>query len=333
MKKEMIAVILTFVVSFYLASCSNPTLTLPIDSDSASISEVSSSVESVEKESSLSAVSGGEVITVEVSTVKEFYEAIAPNRIIKLHSGPYQLDELSDIPDTNPYVSIRSETNEVIIQNVFNLSIIGLGDERVEIFTKYEQADVLTFKNTEGVRISNVRMGHFPVKGGCYGGVLFFKNSEDITITGSSFFGCGINGLEVNNVNTLLFQDSVIEDCDYIMCIGNSQNITFLDSSFQKTNGSSLFNISGCKSVLFNRCAITDNVGKTDIGVLFQIDYGFPTYAEPIDTSDVISEILIKDSVIKGNWTTSLTMTRAPDKSANSLTFENVEFANNNFES
>ena len=331
--KKIITAILFFFVSFCIASCSNPTLTLPIDSNSASISEVSSSADSTGITSSLSAVSGGEVITVEVSTVKEFFEAIAPNRIIKLHSGPYQLDELSDIPNTNPYVSIRSETNEVIIQNVFNLSIIGLGDERVEVFTKYEDADVLTFENADGVSISNVRMGHFPVKGGCYGGVLFFKNSDNVTITGSNFFGCGVNGLEVNNVNTLLFQDSVIEDCHYIMCIGNSQNITFLDSSFQKTNGSSLINISGCKGVLFDHCAITDNVGKTDIGVLFQIDYGFPTYAEPIAESDVISEILIKDSVIKGNWTTSLTMTRAPDKSSNSLTFENVEFENNNFES
>jgi hypothetical protein len=176
-------------------------------------------------------------------------------------------------------------------------------------------------------------MGHFPVKGGCYGGVLFFKNSNNITITGSNFFGCGINGLEVNNVNTLLFQDSTIEDCHYIMCIGNSQNITFLDSSFQKTIGSTLFNISGCKGVLFNHCDITDNVGKTDVGVLFQIDYGFPTYAEPIDVNNVVSEILIKDSIIKGNRTTSPSMTQAPAASANSLTFENVEFENNSFDS
>jgi hypothetical protein len=273
-----------------------------------------------------------EVVEVEVGTVEEFFEAIAPNRIIKLKGKTFKLDELSGTAKTNQYAYLQSNGEELVIHDLQNLSIIGLGDGMVEVFTKYMEADVLRFENVKNVNISNVRMGHWPDAGGCEGGVLVFKNASDIVIDRCDIFGCGMNGLEASAVKNLLFKNSMIEDCKFhIMCIGNSENVTFLNSVFKNNRGGELINISGCKDVLFEKCDISNNVGITDIGVLFNIDLGFSGYVDSFERNDVISNIHFKDSDFKGNSTVSESMARAADESGDSLTFENVVFEGNSF--
>lgn len=272
------------------------------------------------------------VVEVEVGTATEFFEAIAPNRIIKLKGKTFKLDELSGTAKTNPYANLKSNGEELVIHDVQNLSIIGMGDEMVEIFTKYMEADVLRFENVKNVNVSNVRMGHWPDAGGCGGGVIVFKNASDIAIEGCSFFGCGINGLEAVSVKNLIFKNSIIEDCSFhIMCIGNSENVTFQNSVFKNNRGGELINISGCKDVLFEKCDISDNVATTDIGVLFKVDHGFSGYVDAFEINDVISNILIKNSNIKGNNTVSKEIA-VTTKERDSLKFENVVFDGNSFD-
>ncbi|MHB1485270.1 MAG: right-handed parallel beta-helix repeat-containing protein [Saccharofermentanales bacterium] len=287
--------------------------------------------------SSESVKSNSEVITVEVGTVKELFSAIASNRIIKLKAGIYRLDELATITAKNQYASIRSTGeefgDEFIIHDIQNLSIIGLGNKQVEIFTKFVNANVLSFENSNNIRLSNLRIGHSPDLGGCYGGVLFFKDSSSITIEKCNLFGCGVNGLEARTVKNLIFKDSTIEECSMlIMSVSNCETIHFQGSNFINNRGGALINITGCTDVLFDKCNIADNHGVTDIGVLFTVDCGYSPYVSEFDWNNVISQILIKNSDIKGNSTVAPDIARTADVSKNALTFENVTFEGNSFD-
>jgi hypothetical protein len=279
--------------------------------------------------------------TITVETVDELFKSIGPNRLIQLKPGAYKLDELLDTDIVNPYVTMQTnreaqslDGEEMVIHDVENLSIIGLGANPVEILTKYQLANVLTFKNTRNITISNIRAGHWPSQGGCYGGVVTFKDSNDVSIDNSSFFGCGINGLELCNVKNVLFNNSVIEDCNlHIMCLSNSGGIAFQKSDFVSNRGTELFNISGCRDVIFDGCNLSDNVAVTDSGVFFTIDNsGFSPYVSAFERNDIISNITIKNSFIKNNNTVSPDISRSPNESSDSITFLNTVFNGNSFD-
>jgi len=279
--------------------------------------------------------------TITVKTVKELFEAIGPNRTIQLQPGAYKLDELPDADMVNPYATMQTNRDaqsldgrELVIHDVENLSIIGLGENPVEILTKYQLANVLTFKNTRNITISNIRAGHWPSQGGCYGGVVTFKDLNDVSIDNCSFFGCGINGLELCNVKNVLFDNSVIEDCNFnIMCLSNSEGIIFQNSDFVNNRGAELINISGCKDVIFNGCNLSDNEAVTDIGVLFSIDSNsFSSYVSAFERNDIISNITIKNSVIKNNNTVSPDIIRSPNENSGNISFVNTVFEGNSFD-
>lgn len=279
--------------------------------------------------------------TITVKTVEELFEAIGPNRIIQLQPGTYRLDELTDLNLVNPYAAMQTERDEqsldgaeLVIQDVENLTITGLGESQVEIFTKYQLANVLTFENAKNIIITNIRAGHSPSQGGCYGGVITFRDSENISIRNSSFFGCGINGLELCNVKNVLLDDSVIEDCSFhIMCLSNSEDIIFQNSKFINNRGTTLLNISGCRDVVFDGCELSDNAAVTDIGVFFTIDFfDFSAYVSSFERNDVTSNVTVKNSVIKNNSSMSTDIMRTPNESKDSITFENTVFEGNGFD-
>lgn len=280
-----------------------------------------------------------ENISVTVETVGEFFKAIGSNKTINLKPGIYKLEELIDTDIENPNASFQTERDgnslgagELVIQGIENLSITGIGDKHVEILTNSQNSNVLTFKDSKNIALTNIRAGHYPDKGGCYGGVAVFKDSSNISIEHCDFFGCGINGLELCNAGNVIFSDSVIEECSFhILCMSNSSNVTFLNSEFVNNNGTELINISGCLNVLFDKCNFADNTGDTDIGIMFNIDSGFSAYVSPFERNGVISDIKIKNSIIQNNQTVSDKIARAPDESAKSLVFEETEFVGNNF--
>lgn len=196
------------------------------------------------------------------------YHGLFPDFHTVIDIGTVGIDE---------YVRIQEERQgnrfggkEIVIRDVENLWIEGLGNERVNVVTADQEANVLTFENASYVFIDNLCLGHLPKKGGCYGGVAVFINSAKIRIENTELFGCGINGLELCNTEDVLFTRSVITDCSSgILFLSNSSRVCFEYSSFKENRGTAFVNINNCSDVIFRGCSFENNTAVTDIAALF----------------------------------------------------------------
>ncbi len=272
--------------------------------------------------------------TVTVETVEEFLDSIGPHKVIKLSPGTYRLDELPSGYKGNEYVRIQEERQgnrfggkEIVIRDVENLWIEGLGNERVNVVTADQEANVLTFENASYVFIDNLCLGHLPKKGGCYGGVAVFINSAKIRIENTELFGCGINGLELCNTEDVLFTRSVITDCSSgILFLSNSSRVCFEYSSFKENRGTAFVNINNCSDVIFRGCSFENNTAVTDIAALFVIDCAYSPYVYYSEPKDLVSDVLVADTRFANNEITSNRFARFSDNSGNSIKLENNTF-------
>jgi hypothetical protein len=118
---------------------------------------------------------------------------------------------------------------------------------------------VLRFDDCKNISFENFTMGH-TAGGYCSGGVLRFSNCEDITLTKCILFGCGTEGLYLENVKKFNFVHSAIRECSQdLLSLINSQDILFDYSLFTKTGQFELINITSCSNVVFSHCSITKN--------------------------------------------------------------------------
>ena len=252
-----------------------------------------------------------------IDTPEEFIAAIGSDKTIVIE--PVMID--------------LGKTGPLVISDVHNLTIICEASEYAEIVTNNYNAVVLTFENCSNISLINIKIGHYPESGGCYGGVVSFIDCNDISIEGCRLYGCGVNGLELVNVDGFEFKRSIIEECSmHIMCISNSKNLRFTDSVFGNNRGTELINISGCEDVLFERCYITGNEAVTDAGVLFTLDMSaFSAYVKAFERNDVDSDVTIRYSTIANNTSTSDEMVRTAQDSKAKIELEGTKTDSNSF--
>lgn len=251
--------------------------------------------------------------TIRVSNETEFINAIGSNRIIELNPGTYSLSKFYEIQ--TDYVSWLNvgDGYQLNIKGIENLSIIGLGDEPVKIHIEPLSAYVLAFENARNITIKNIEAGHFPEKGSCQGGVLYFGSSKNIIIVNSILFGCGKEGLTLSQVENLHFINSIIKDCSYgIMTAHGSTGLAFSGSGFFNNQQYDLLNFTQCTNISFTQCDFSSN--KAISG------YGF------LNTHDS-KAIVIKDSKIHDNSAAHLLTSM--DKGMVKIT--NTTFQNNHF--
>jgi hypothetical protein len=238
---------------------------------------------------------------VKVSDINELVLAIASDTLILLAPGEYMIDAADFSKIDNPNVRIDERTGGLVIQNIQDLTIAGTGREKIDVLTGNMNADVLVFEDSQGISLANIRAGHINEDKGCFGSVICFRNSSDIYLEGCSLFGCGINGLELNDVSGFMFADSEIYDCSFhIMCMSNSEDIRFSGSSFHDNRGTTLINISGCDNVVFENCEIIENEAVTDTAALFALDMSdFSPYVNVFERNDKDSEVILKDTIVQ----------------------------------
>ncbi|MGH4121348.1 MAG: right-handed parallel beta-helix repeat-containing protein [Clostridium sp.] len=251
---------------------------------------------------------------IEVSNAKDLLENIGPNKTIKLKTGEYDLLAVKDL--NNKYLKFEKvfDGQQLVISDISNLTIEGLKDAEVKLLVNPRYANVLTFKNSDNINISNIIAGHYPDKGSCTGGVFFFDNCKNIDIKNSVLFGCGTEGINLNKVENFNFVNSTIKECSYdLMNLIDSKNIVFKDSNFYDTMEYNLINVSNTKDVIFDKCNIYNNKSTDE-------------YTPYLFNVDEKSNVLVKNSIIKDNKVKSLVSNKE------TVIFENVEFHNNTFD-
>ncbi len=185
-----------------------------------------------------SALASDELYTAEVSDVDGLLAAIAPDTMILLSPGTYDLSMASDYGQETDSEYYRWEEvydgYELVIRNVTDLHIAGTEDDTV-ISAVPRYADVLSFADCGNITLTGFTMGHTKEQGSCAGGVVHLMGTDGVTIDDCSLYGCGVLGVQAENCWNILVTDSDIYECS--------------DGAVE---------LSSCRSVQFDNCDFRD---------------------------------------------------------------------------
>ena len=171
---------------------------------------------------------------IKVSTVDELLAAIAPDTVIELEAGTYDLTTASDYgQDTHSaYYSWNGAYDgfELVLQNMRNLTIRGAGKGETVLAAVPRYANVLQFYGCQGINVEALTAGHTTEPGFCMGGVLSFDNCERVTVDACGLYGCGTIGVQARECNELTVKGSEIYECSYgAVSVGSCRDVTVED--------------------------------------------------------------------------------------------------------
>jgi hypothetical protein len=197
---------------------------------------------------------------IKVKTALEFANAIGSDITIEVIGDIIDISNLPENFKKNNCEIGGSSGQELVISNVNNLTIQGIGASQVKLITKPTYGNVLVFEKSSNIKIENIFAGHGPEKGECIGGVFKFIDSKKINIKNSTMDGSGIEGIRAINVTDLIMTNSIITNCtSSILSLFDCRNISFEDCDFKENKNYNLIRISSSIGVSFLRCKIKDN--------------------------------------------------------------------------
>jgi len=288
-----------------------------------------------------------ETKVVTVSSVREFLEAIGPDRTIQMKLGTYILKPADAGDRKFTEWEKVNDGFQLKVRNLSNLTILGIDKEPTKLLVSPSYAYVLTFSKCANLRLANLVIGHGPEPGACSGGVLQFDSCKTVNLDKLDLFGCGIEGLYLTDVEGLSMTDSAIHDCtEGAVRVSGSEKLRFLNSNFINNKGyDTFFAFQNSVDVRLEKCLIRDNtnpaggdrveslfaigarskvtlkdcrIEKNRIGILFQV--------EPIGALNM------SGGSITGNDANSLALKGKPDDEDKPvITLEKVDIKDNEF--
>ena len=155
--------------------------------------------------------------TVTVRNVDELLAAIAPDTVIQLESGTYNLSSAtgSGLPSESPYYAWTEKYDgfELMLQNVKNLTIRGSGKVNTTLECDPRSASVINLKNCENVTLEDFTAGHTLELGQCSSGVIYLQNCTGTDMNRLGIYGCGMIGLQAADSKDISLADSDVYDC------------------------------------------------------------------------------------------------------------------------
>ena len=225
-----------------------------------------------------------------VSDEKEFLLALGSDRTIIMQPGYYELTKFDPHDTKEPKSEFINEVNklmadngvewrgvadggELILTGINNLTIRGNSftditpDTRIVVEPRY--AFVMQFKQCNNISVERIFAGH-TMEGLCSGGVLGFEECTKIKLSQVNLYGCGTDGLLLNNVFDVHVDDSKIFNCtNSIITASNSEKMLLSKCMFYFNGGllSYLIALHDTKNATFDSCHINRNAGQ-----MFSVD-------------------------------------------------------------
>ena len=222
---------------------------------------------------------------VRVTSVDELLAAIAPDTVIELAAGEYDLSTASDYgADThsacyswNGVWDEEGRNSAELVITAENLTLRGEGMDRTVIAAVPRYANVIRFVGCQNLTVSNLTAGHTREPGFCSGGVLRLENGTDVRVEACGLYGCGTVGVDAYNVSGLSVSGCRIYECSYnAVSLRQCRNVDIESCEIDRHGiregqGSctALFNASYSDRVRMLHNRIHDNAAQ----YLLQLDY------------------------------------------------------------
>lgn len=269
--KKLISLMIAVIMLFSLAACGEAPAAPAAETEPA--------------ETPLPKTENGRPV-IEVTTVDELLDAIAPDTVIELTGQRYMLTEASDYGTDSGSEYYRWDTGggaELVIENVTGLTIRAANRDTC-IVTEPRWVNVLHFIGCEDITLEGFTAGH--TDGAyCSGGVLCFENTKGVTVDGCSLYGCGTEGVTTYSCEDVAVTGSEIWNCSQgAAFIYDSKNVSFdncdfhgitaefgmfrtidsdkfalLNSTIRDSSGDVFFNSSRSSGVYIGGCEVSGN--------------------------------------------------------------------------
>jgi len=232
-----------------------------------------------------------EVKTVKVSNAREFLEAIGSNKNIIIEKEFDGISaELTKMvkegkvkekgilepiqPEADGCISATA-TDEGYSLNIVSAENLSIAWESAEkqcaIEADPSDVNVMGFYHCKNVSIKGLFMGH-KKQDGCSGDVVYLFGCNNITISYSSLFGCGVIGLNAAKSQNITVNQCGIFDCSaYGARLKDCENVTFNECAITQI-GIKELDIYDTKNITFSKCEfeqldslVSGNVEAKDI--------------------------------------------------------------------
>ena len=208
-------------------------------------------------------------LEIHVKTVDELIAAIGPNKDIVLEGEFYDFSKATGYGTSSGDYYYWEDVHDgpgLVIRNVDNMTIRSIDgnvkNHTISAVPRY--ADVLAFSACSNVTLSGFTAGHTIEPGSCAGGVIEFRDCDNMLVDNCGLYGCGILGVYSEYSKNIYVTNSDIYECsqggiqmrstDNITISGN----TFRDLGGEETNFISCTNINLNGQVL-NPQSVADN--------------------------------------------------------------------------
>ena len=217
---------------------------------------------------------------IRVDDAAEFLEALAPNRIVALRPGRYDLGAVKQRELPN----VEWRDGNVRVFGLSEVDILGAADGGSVILTKGDKKTTLVLDDSRRIRLHGLRLLHEGVADDSHGGGAFtLRASAAVLLNGCEFSGVGV-GLTTRGVNGCRLQDCVIRDCTRGILRVENSSVDFIDTEFvgngRGESGDHGVVISGRSrgQINFLRCRLLENRVGPKAG-LFRLGGGsLPVY-------------------------------------------------------
>ena len=205
---------------------------------------------------------------VSVHNVDELLAAIAPDTVIQLEPGTYNLSGAKGygLPSESPYYvwTEKYDGFELMLQNVKNLTIRGSGKVNTTLECDPRSASVINLKNCENVTLEDFTAGHTLELGQCSSGVIYLQNCTGVGMNRLGIYGCGMIGLQAADSKDISLADSDVYDCSSSAAeIISCEDVTISGTRIyrigsEEYGGYTYFDIGSSRNVTVENCEIND---------------------------------------------------------------------------
>lgn len=190
-----------------------------------------------------------------VTTADEFIAAIASNTAIILNAPSIDFSTATDYGTGKGayyYWEDNFDGPSLVLTGLTNFTVTAEDEDhtthQLEAVPRY--AHVLTFENSSGILVKGITAGHVKEPGSCIGGVLYFRNCEDVLVENCGLFGCGVIGIYADySKNIQVYNNDIYECSNGGIYMTGCETVTFMNNTFRDLGGPN-FHIFICKDIV-----------------------------------------------------------------------------------